>query len=177
MPRLTAPVTQTDHRIGKFESPVTLVEYGDYECSTCQITVPIMKQLKKELGDKLCFVYRHFPFKQIHPFAMAAAKAAEAASLQNKFWEMHELLYQNQSSLKPELFLQLATELNLNLDQFEKDIKSDSIAKKIEADFDAGFRSGVNGTPCFYINEERYDGDPSYSTLKKTLQLKLLNSD
>lgn len=169
MSRLTLPVNDADHRAGDPASPVNLVEYGDYQCSTCKMSFPVIKQLEKELGDKLSFVFRHFPLSTIHPFAKKAAEAAEAAALQNKFWEMHDLLYKNQLSMSDDLFPQLAKELNLNLKQFETDRQSPALAEKIEAQFEAGVRSGVNGTPCFYINDERYDGDPSYETLKQAL--------
>jgi len=170
MPRLLIPVTEKDHRIGTFPALATLVEYGDYQCLTCRMAVPVMKQLLRELNGQLCVVFRHFPLKITHPYAKIAAEAAEAAAMQNKFWEMHELLYTKQFSMKPGLFHELAEELNLDLVQFDQDIASPAIAHKIEAEFDAAIRSGVNGTPCFYINEERYDGDPSYANLKLALQ-------
>lgn len=169
MPSLTIPVNESDHRIGNLASSTVLVFYGDYQCTVCKLTLPILKQLKKEFGENLCIIFRHFPLQKSHPLAKGAAIASEAASLQNKFWEMHELLYQNQLLLSPELYLQLANDLNLDMEGFTKDLNSESIAKKIQNDFDAGVRSGVNGTPCFFINGERYDGDPSYDALRKAL--------
>lgn len=171
MPRLIIPINELDHRTGNLASPVSLVEYGDYQCLTCRMSVPVLKQLKKELGETLCFVFRHFPLKQSHPFAFNAAKAAEAAAMQGKFWEMHELLYHNQLLLNDELLLELAKQLNLNTEQFKADLNSPSLAQTIDAGFQAGVRSGVNGTPCFFINEERYDGDASYDNLKQALFL------
>lgn len=170
MPHLICPVDEKDHRLGSPNAPASLVEYGDYQCGICRLTIPMMKLLKKELGDKFCFVFRHFPFTQTHPFAKEAAEAAEAAACQNKFWEMHDLLYANQLQMSSALFNQLARELSLDMEKFQTDLKSPEIAKKIETDFKGGLRSGVNGTPCFFINGERYDGDASYDALKKILQ-------
>jgi protein-disulfide isomerase len=169
MPQLLVPVNETDHPQGSLNSPVTLVEYGDYQCETCKMAVPIMKQLSKELGEKLCFAFRHFPLKTKHPYALEAAKAAEAAAFQNKFWEMHHLLYSKQSQLNPQIWPQLAEQLQLDVEKFKTDLQSSLIEQKIQNDFMAGVRSGVNATPCFYINGERYDQDASYETLKKAL--------
>lgn len=169
MPRLTVPVTEQDHTLGTITAPVTLVEYGDYQCQTCRMSAPILKHLKNELGQKLCIVFRHFPLQQAHALAKSAAEVAEAASMQGRFWEMHELLFKNQFSLGPHLFKELAEQLHLNLVEFETDLHSAKVAQKIEADFSNGIRSGVNGTPCFYINGERYDGDSSYEGFKQAL--------
>jgi protein-disulfide isomerase len=162
MPHLIIPVNDKDHVLGSAHAPVNLIQYGDYQCPTCRLTVPIIKQLKKELGDPYCFVFRHFPLKQSHPNALMAAEAAEAAALQNKFWEMHDLLYKNQLVLSPELFIQLAENLQLDVEKFKTDLQSLGIAQTIEENFMTGVRSGVNGTPCFFINGDRYDGDPSF---------------
>jgi protein-disulfide isomerase len=133
------------------------------------MSAPILKLLQKELGEKLRFVFRHFPLKETHPLALVAAQAAEAASLQNKFWEMHDLLYAKQFQLNPDIGMQLAEELKLDREKFRTDLQSSSITQKIEEDFKAGVRSGVNGTPCFYINDERFDGDTSYESFKQAL--------
>lgn len=169
MPHLIVPVNDKDHIQGSITSPVTLVEYGDYQCLVCKMTVPILKQLHQALKEKMRFVFRHFPLKQSHPYALMAAKSAEAASLQNKFWEMHDLLYSKQFQLNSEIWPQLAEELQLNIEKFKEDLESPSIEEKIQEEFMKGVRSGVNGTPCFYINDERYDGDSSYETLKQAL--------
>lgn len=169
MPHLMFPADEQDHSLGSPESPAILVEYGDYQCGICKICQPMLKKLKKELGDQLCVIFRHFPLTQSHPFARLAAQAAEAASLQNKFWEMHELLYDNQLRMEPGLFNQLAEQLKLDMKKFKSDLQSPQIAAKIDTDFNGGLRSGVNGSPCFFINQERYDGDASYDVLKKAL--------
>lgn len=171
MPHLTVPVNEKDHTQGLSTAPVTLVEYGDYQCFSCQMTVPIIKQLQKEFGEKLRFVFRHFPFKKSHPYALIAAQTAEAAGMQDKFWEMHELLYAKQSQFNPDIWPQLAAQLQLNPERFKTAFQSPDNIQKIDDDFSAGVRSGVNGTPCFYINGERYDGDASYDAFKKSLLL------
>ena len=171
MPRLIVPVNDQDHFLGSLSAPVILVEYGDYQCFACKMTVPIVKQLRHELGEKLCFVFRNFPLRTSRPYAWEAAKTAEAAALQNQFWEMHELLYAKQFQLNPQIWPELAEELKLDVEKFKKDFVSPDIEEKIQQQFSAGLRSGVNGTPCFYINGERYDGDPSYDTLKHALSL------
>lgn len=168
MPQLTIPVNENDHILGSPTSPVTLVEYGDYQCPQCKMTHSIIKQFRQELGEKLCVVFRHFPLKNAHPYAQLAAEIAEAASYQKKFWDMHNLLMK-QSLLTPEIGLQLAEQLQLDIEQFKNDLQSPDIQKKIEEDFSKGIRSGVNGIPCFYINGIRYDGDPSYDSFKQAL--------
>jgi protein-disulfide isomerase len=133
------------------------------------MTVPIIKQLRQELGERMCFVFRHFPLKTSHSHAFEAAKAAEASALQNKFWEMHNLIYAKQMELNPQIWQQLAEELNLDIERFKRDFQSPAIEEKIQNVFISGVRSGVNGTPCFYINGKRFDGDASYDSLKKAL--------
>jgi protein-disulfide isomerase len=169
MSHLFTPVNEKDHIQGSPNSPVTLVEFGDYQCPLCRMTAPIIKQLQKELGEHLRVVFRHFPLKTSHPYAMAAAQAAEAANLQNKFWEMHDLLFGKQFDLNPEIGTQLAEHLQLDIEKFKADLLSPDTAQKIEEDFIKGVRSGVNCTPCFYINGVRYDGDRSYSAFKQAL--------
>lgn len=165
MAHLRIPVSQNDHIQGAFESPIKFVEYGDYQCPYCRMAYPVVKKLQKKMGNELCFIFRNFPLKQAHPFALMAAQAAEAAALQNKFWEMHDLLYENQPLLGPELISELAIRLGLNKSKFVNDMESAAVLNKIEEDFKNGVRSGVNGTPCFFINENRYDGAPTYEEL------------
>lgn len=169
MSHLLLPVNASDHHRGSLNSPLMLLFYADYQCPVCKLTNQILNQLKAEYGERLCLIFRHFPLQKSHPLAKSAALAAEAASKQNQFWEMHDLLYQNQHALSPELYLQLAEKLHLNLSQFQKECASETLAKKIQDDFEGGVRSGVNGTPCFFIHGERYDGDATYEGLKKTL--------
>jgi protein-disulfide isomerase len=169
MTRLLVPVTDKDHVQGSLTSPLTLVEYGDYQCPYCGMAYPVVKQVQKALGNQLCFVFRNFPLREAHPFAMLGAQAAEDASLQNKFWQMHDLLFENQASLGPDLIIELATDLKLDLKKFKNDMSSEKIIKRIEEDFMKGVRSGVNGTPCFFINGTRYEGEPSFEGLMKIL--------
>lgn len=169
MPQLTQTINEKDHFQGPLKSPINLVEYGDYQCPVCKMTLPIIKQLRKEFGDKMCFAFRHFPLKTSHPYAFEAAKAAEAAALQSKFWEMHELIYAKQSELNAEIWPQLTEELNLNVAKFNNDFQSPTIEEKVQNEFMAGVRSGVNGTPCFFINGSRFDSDASYDNLKQAL--------
>lgn len=169
MPHLIIPVDEQDHIRGPFNASVTLVEYGDYQCITCSRVSFIMTQFQKELAPHLRFVFRHFPLKESHPQAFLAATAAEAAGLQNHFWEMHDELYRLQTQLTPEAILEIAQKLKLNKEKFQEDWENPQIAEKIHNSFITGVRSGVNGTPCFFINGERYDGDLSFEPFKQVL--------
>jgi len=168
--RLTQPVSARDHAEGPADAPLTLVEYGDYQCPYCGAAYPVVKRLQKTLGKKLRFVFRNFPVTQAHPYAMIAAETAEAAALQGKFWEMHDLLFEQQASLKPEVIPQWAKKIGLDLDKFGKDIKQGVVQKRIKEDRQSGIRSGVNGTPTFYINGTRYDGPSDYDSLLAALK-------
>jgi len=137
---------------------MTLVEYGDYQCPYCGEAYPVVKRLQKELGKRLRFVFRNFPLSQAHPYALVAAEAAEAAALQGKFWEMHDVIYENQADLEPDILPSWAEKLGLDLDEFGTAIKRGTVTKRIKDDRMSGIRSGVNGTPCFFINGERFDG-------------------
>lgn len=166
MSKLKTPVGQQDHRIGKTSAEITLVEYGDYECSHCGHANPLINKLMKEFSNELLFVFRNFPMQESHPHAMIAAQAAEAAGVQNKFWEMHDLLYEHQDELDQNHLAYFAQTLNLDMDRFENDLKSQNILSKVESDFESGVRSGVNGTPTFFINDKRLDNyDESYKSL------------
>jgi len=157
-PRLTVPVNDLDHRLGPATAAVTLVEYGDYECPFCAAAHPITKELRQILGDDLQFVYRHFPMSQIHPRAFGAALAAEAAGAQGRFWEMHDLLFANQSRLGPDDLLLYAQSLGLDVQKFARDLEERTYEPKVRADFLSGVRSGVNGTPTFFVNGVRHNG-------------------
>lgn len=175
MPHLRIPVSEKDHIQGPMEAPVTLVEYGDYQCSFCALTYPIMKQIQKQLSNQLRYVFRHFPLQQAHPLALLAAQAAEAAALQNKFWDMHDMIYRHQRSLAPHSLVEFAEELQLDIPSFKANLENPTLTSRIEADFHNGVRSGVNGTPCFFINEERFDGDRSYDNFVATLIARATN--
>lgn len=158
-PRLTLPVSERDHIQGSLDAPVVLVEYGDYECPYCGMAYPIIKEIQKRMGDVMGFVFRNFPLTTKHPHAMQAAEAAEAAGTQGKFWEMHDLLYENQQKLEYDDLLNYAKSLDIDLEQFEHGLMEHTYASRVQEDFRSGIRSGVNGTPTFFINGVRYDGE------------------
>ncbi|HEY9228891.1 MAG TPA: DsbA family protein [Gemmatimonadaceae bacterium] len=158
MSPLTPPVSADDHSIGPAWAPVTLVEYGDYECPYCGIAYEIVKTVRRALDDKIRFVFRNFPLAEIHPHARQAAQAAEAAGAQGKFWEMHDMLFENQDALEEEDLLRYARKLGLDADRIARELKAQTFAKRVRDDFRRGVRSGANNTPTFFINGERYDG-------------------
>lgn len=155
---LTMPVTERDHGKGPADAPATLLQYGDYECPYCAAAYPILKQLQRELGDQLRFVYRNFPLTTVHPHAEAAAEAAEAAGAQGKFWEMHDLLYENQRRLGNIALRNYAQQLGLDTDLFERELSGRVYEARVQEDFMSGVHSGVSGTPTFFINGWRYTG-------------------
>ena len=155
---LSTAVSANDHVQGPDDAPVTLVEYGDYQCPYCGAAHPIVKAVQKRLGDKLRFVFRNFPLNQAHPMAELAAESAEAAGAQGKFWEMHDALYENQDRLGQELIESLVEQLQLDAARFEADLEERKFQSRVKHDFMGGVRSGVNGTPGFFINGARYDG-------------------
>ena len=155
---LTPPVGPNDHAAGPADAPVTLVEYGDFECPYCGQAYPIVKALQERLGDRLRVVFRNFPLSESHPHAEHAAEAAEAAGAQGRFWEMHDMLYENQGALGDRALIGYATQLGLDAARVTRELESGTFADKVRADFRGGVRSGVNGTPTFFINGERYDG-------------------
>jgi protein-disulfide isomerase len=165
MVQLASGVTDNDHRQGNLNALVTLVEYGDYECPHCGRAHRVIKRIQEQVGRNLCFVFRNFPLTNIHPHALQAACAAEAAGLQDKFWEMHDLLFANQDSLEQEHLLEYAKALDLDLISFERDMSSEEVEEKINNDILSGVKSGVTGTPTFYINGVRHEGSYEYENL------------
>lgn len=159
MSKLKLPVSNTDHLQGENSAGIELVEYGDYECPHCGRAYPIIKHIQQKMGSKLKFVFRNFPLAEIHPHATNAAIATEAAAAQNKFWEMHDTLFENQRHLQDANLISYAQRLQLDVAQFEADFDKKDIQLKVEADFESGVRSGVNGTPSFFINGEKYNGN------------------
>jgi len=156
--RLVVPVTASDHSVGDAAARVTLVEYGDYQCPFCGQAYPIVKAIQRAMAQRLRFVFRNFPLSNAHPFAEAAAEAAEAAGAQGKFWEMHDLLYENQASLGQELLVEAAARLSLDVPLFVGDLRTRKYKERVRHDFMGGVRSGVNGTPCFFVNDARFEG-------------------
>jgi protein-disulfide isomerase len=155
---LTIPVSAHDHTQGPPDAPAILVEYGDYQCPKCAQAHPVVKATQERFEGALCLVFRNMPLTQVHPHAQLAAEAAEAAGAQGKFWEMHDALYENQRYLGPKLIGTLARELQLDMTLFEENMASHRFRHRVRRDFMGGIRSGVNGTPTFFINGERYEG-------------------
>ena len=160
---LRRPVSEQDHTAGKADAPLTLVEYGDYQCPHCAAADPVVRGLQKELGSELRFVFRNFPLTEMHPAAEPAAEFAEGAAVQGKFWAAHESIFawsrrHGPSSLGPEAFAAIADGLELDAAQLEVDVESHRYLERIRDDFNDGVRSGVNGTPSFFINGKRFDG-------------------
>jgi protein-disulfide isomerase len=156
---LKPPVNDNDHIEGNPKAPIELLEYGDYQCPHCGRAYPIIKDIQKRLGEKLKFVFRNFPLTEIHPDAFSAALAAEAAGQQKKFWEMHDIIFEHQRHLETENILAYAKRVGLNMAEFSKDIQQDIFVNKVENDIESGIRSGVNGTPSFYVNGSKYNGN------------------
>jgi len=155
---LKPAVSNADHAQGKLDAALIIVEYGDYQCPYCGAAYPILKELMSQFGNQIKFVFRNFPLSEMHQYARMAAIATEAAALQGKFWEMHDAIYENQRNLNENLLMKLAGKLNLNIPQFEKDLENPELAEKVDADFESGIVSGVNGTPSFYVNGKKFDG-------------------
>ena len=157
MSKLRPPVGPDDHALGSETAPVTLVEYGDYECPHCGAAHPIVKRVLRRVGRDVRFVFRNFPLGEMHPHAVQAAEAAEAAGLQDEFWPMHDQLFEHQDALEREDLVGYAKELGLDSARFERDLDRDAIEERVRSDFASGVRSGVNGTPTFFINGTRFD--------------------
>jgi protein-disulfide isomerase len=169
--KLTLPVSaDRDHVQGSSVAPVTLVEYGDYECPYCGEAYPIVKEIQERMGEQLRFVFRNFPITTSHPHAEHAAEAAEAAAAQESFWEMHDHLYENQRHLKDEDLRSYAERLDLDLELFDKELMEHVHADRVHDDFMSGVRSGVNGTPTFFVNGLRHDDSYELETLLEALQ-------
>jgi protein-disulfide isomerase len=165
MTALRNPVGPDDHMQGDPKAPCILVEYGDYECPHCGRAYPIVKRVQQHFGERVLFVYRNFPLTRSHPHAESAAETAEFAATQGKFWEMHDLLFENQDRLGVGLYEELAGQLGLDPVALNDALDSDRFTERVRADFMGGVRSGVNGTPTFFINGERHDGPFDYPAL------------
>ena len=168
--KLTLPVGDRDHVQGPEDAPVTLVEYGDYECPYCRQVVPIIRDLQERFGDRLRYVFRHFPLTTAHPHAQLAAEAAEAAGAQGKFWEMHDRLFEHQGPLDRAGLVRYAAELGLDTERFERELDEHVHAGRVREDFLSGVRSGANGTPAFFLNGVRYDGAWDLDSLAAEIQ-------
>lgn len=170
MTTLKVAVTREDHAQGPEDAEVTLVEYGDYECPHCGRAYPIVKEIQEQFGKRLRFIFRNFPLSEMHLQAKAAAEVAEFAGSQGKFWEMHDLLFENQTRLGDPLFSSLAKKLGLSPAALGKALESGEFEARVRADFSGGVRSGVNGTPTFFINGHRHDDSFDYDTLTAAIR-------
>lgn len=170
---LAVPVSENDHKLGSGE--VILVEYSDFECPACALYEPSLKQLLSDLPDKVTLVYRHFPLRNIHPNAQLAAQASEAAQLQGKFWEMHDILFATQKDWEKdanagEKFASYALQLGLDVEKFNADINSDIVKEKVNSDFEGGVRAGINSTPTFFLNGKKMTNPRNYPEFKSTIE-------
>ena len=156
--QLAMPVGERDHIQGPAIASVTLVEYGDYECPYCRAAEPIVQELRQLLRDELRVVFRHFPLASLHPHAQHAAETAEAATAQERFVEMHAALFEHQTALEDEDLLRYAAELDLDTARFRAELDRSTHAERVREHFRGGVRSGVRGTPTFYLDDVRYDG-------------------
>ena len=176
MANLKVPVGPADHTLGDEHAPVTLVEYGDYECPHCGRAHPVVKAVRKHFGKQLRFVYRHFPLTQVHPMAEPAAEAAEFAGARGHFWEMHNGIFENQQSLSLPLLAELAQALELSSEDLLAALESREFLPVIKEYFLGGVRSGVNGTPSFFINGVRYEGAPEFEDLVEAVDAELVGA-
>jgi len=170
MSTLKIQVGSEDHVQGNAKAACTLVEYGDYQCSNCGEAHPLVKEIQAQFGKQLRFVFRNFPLTKIHAEAQAAAEVAEFAGSLGKFWEMHNLLLENQKNLGQELYATLAGTLQLSADDLQSALANKTFADRVRADFTGGVRSGVNGTPTFFINGLRYDNPMDYASMVQAIE-------
>jgi protein-disulfide isomerase len=169
--RLAVPVGELDHVLGPAASAeVTLVEYGDFECPYTRRARPVVRRLGQEFGDRLLFVFRNFPLSRIHPHAQAAAEAAEAAASQGRYWEMHDLLLENQRHLEDEDLRRYAQRLSLDLERFDRELAQHAHARRVREDLRGGLKSGVGGTPTFLVNGLRHGGPNDLAALRVAVE-------
>ena len=172
--KLTVPVSiGLDHTRGSVNAPITIVEYGDFECPYTGGAYPVIKELTKHFNEKIYFVYRNFPLNDIHTHAEHAAEAAEAAAAQDKFWQMHDYLFEHQKALDDHNLLEYAQKVGLNIDRFKKEMSEHIYAPLINKSLKSGIDSGVEGTPTFFINGERYEDSWDLDTLTSFLNKSL----
>jgi len=170
--KLNNPVTERDHASGPATAPVTLLEYGNFECIHCGRAYPVIKQVRKLLGDDLRFVFRHFPTVQTHPHSLRAAEASEAAGAQEKFWQMHDELFTHQAALEDRHLSRYAKRIGLNLERFTSDMTRNSFLREIEAEYQRSvFDEHITGTPTIYLNGIRYTGATDLESLLRAIKL------
>jgi protein-disulfide isomerase len=162
-----------DHVQGPADAPVTLLEYGDYQCPYCGAAHPIVKALQRYLGDSLRFAFRHFPLATIHEYAEGAAEAAEAAGAHGEFWQMHDTLFENQPALDFESLVGYAEDLGPDLERFATELENQVYAPRVREDLISGIRSGVNGTPTFFINGLRHEVSFDFETMLEAIRARM----
>lgn len=163
------PITGEDHVRGGSDAAVTLVEFGDYECPGCGEAYFVINRMESEMGEALRFVFRHFPYARLHPHAELAAQAAEAASAQGCFWEMHDLLFKNQQALEFDDLVGYAGRLSLDVERFRDELKSEKYLERVRSDFRSGVQNGVFGTPTIFLNGIRHNDGADYKTLSAAI--------
>lgn len=171
--KLKLPVNENDHHRNSLRAPVILLEYGDFECPYCAVASTVIARLLQEYRSDLCFAFRHFPLKGIHPSAELAAIASEAAGLQDKFWDMHNLLFAGQENLSKKSITMLAKKIRLDMDQFQIDMERYDLLEKVRNDHHTGIQSGVQSTPSIFINGFQFEGSTSYWPLKEAIEIEL----
>src|SRR5215470_1094204 len=172
--QLTVSVTQLDHILGPGAARVTLVEYGDFECPNCGQAYPAVKILRKHFGERVRFVFRHFPLREVHPHAELAAEAAEAAGAQGKFWPMHDLLFENQLHLNSKNLRQYADKAELDLERYDYEMGDHVYLQRVLEHIDGGARSRVRSTPTFFVNGAVCDVSFGLEHLQQAIRAEIL---
>ena len=168
---LRVPLSARDHVFGGENAAVTVLEYGDYECPHCAAAHVVMHRIVQHFGDRLLFAFRHFPLTEIHPHAGSAAESAEFADAHGRFWDMHNAIYNNQPQLSVPLLFTLASALKLSQSELDDALATHRYAQRVQSDFIGGVRSGVNGTPTFFINGQRHNGTYAFPDLVSAITL------
>lgn len=166
----TIKINSSDHIQGSPSAPIILVEYADYQCPYCGQAYPIIKQLQKKFGEDMAFVFRNYPIQELHPYALHAAIAAETASLQGKFWEMHDIIFEHQRFLGDDAIIDYAERVGLDVEKFKNDFGSKQTVSKVEEDMESGNGAGVQGTPAFFVNGKYFTGNWTTSEFMEYLQ-------
>lgn len=169
IPFLADPVSVDDHSLGPDDATLIVVEYGDYQCPYCDAAHAVVGELLKHFGKSLRFVFRNFPLADVHPHAKRAAEVAEAVGLQGKFWEMHDVLFDNQWQLDDDALVRYATQVGADADQMMADLGSRSL-RRVESDFESALRSGAEAIPTFFVNGVRFDGSWQFEPFADYLQ-------
>ena len=168
---MSTPVSiGSDHILGSIDAPITIVEYGDYECPYTGMAYPIVKEIMRQFGDKIYFVFRNFHLNDIHPHAQHAAEAAEAAAAQDKFWQMHDYLFEHQKALDDSHLFEYAQKVGLDIDRFKKEMSGHIYAPLINESLRNGIDSGVEGTPTFFVNGVHYEDSLDLDTFSNVLK-------